>query len=213
MGDWTEYAKFFAALVAIVNPIGSIPIFINLTADQSPAERNRSGRIAAFAAGSVLLVTLVSGESFLRFFGISIASFRVGGGILILLMSLSMMHARVSQVKHTEEEARESAEKENVAVVPLGIPLLAGPGAISTVILYGQRYSSPAHSLVLGFEIVLVCLCIWLSCRTAPLLAKALGRTGINIVTRIMGLIMAAIGVEFIANGLRQLFPLLAGSV
>ena len=212
MGNWTEYAKFFAALVAIVNPIGCIPIFINLTADQSPAERNRSSRVAAYAAGAVLLVTLVSGETVLRFFGISIASFRVGGGILILLMALSMMHARVSPVKHTEEEARDSAEKENIAVVPIGIPILAGPGAISTVILYGHRHPSPEHALILGIEIVLVCLCIWLSCRTAPFLAKALGRTGINIVTRIMGLIMAAIGVEFIAYGLRQLFPLLAGS-
>ena len=211
MGNWTEYAKFFAALVAIVNPIGSIPIFIDLTADQSPAERNRSGRIATYAAGAVLLVTLVSGEAFLRFFGISIASFRVGGGILLLIMALSMMHARVSRVKHTEEEARDSAEKENVAVVPIAIPILAGPGAISTVILYKQRNPSPEHACILGVEIVLVCLCVWFSCRAAPFLAKALGRTGINIVTRIMGLIMAAIGVEFIANGLKQLFPILAG--
>lgn len=209
MGTWSEYAKFFAGLLAIVNPIGSIPIFINLTNDLGDAERLQVGRTAAIAAGVVLLITLLSGEAFLRFFGISIASFRVGGGILILLMSVSMMHARTSPVKHTEEEALDSAEKETVAVVPLAIPLLAGPGAISTVILYAQRHDSGAHYFMLSVIIVLVSALTWASYRAAPFLAKTLGRTGINIVTRIMGLIMAAIGVEFIANGLKQLFPIL----
>lgn len=209
MENWTEYAKFLAGLIAIVNPIGAVPIFVNLTSNQTPGERHRTSLLAALAVGLILLSALLTGETILRFFGISIASFRVGGGILILLMSISMMHARLSPVKQTEEEALDSAEKEAVAVVPLGMPLLAGPGAISTVILYAQRHPSFGDTLVLCAEIFIVAGAVWISFRIAHPIASMLGRTGINIVTRIMGLVMAAIGVEFIANGLRQLFPLL----
>jgi multiple antibiotic resistance protein len=207
---WSEYAKFLAALVAIVNPIGAIPVFINLTSGQNGPQRRRTGFRAAITTLIVLIIVLLSGETLLRFFGISIGSFRVGGGILILLMAISMMHAKMSTVKQTEEEALYSAEQDSVAVVPLGIPLLAGPGAISTVILYAQRRSSPTHYGILALEISLVSLAVWGAFGAAPRLASMLGKTGINIVTRIMGLIMAAIGVEFIANGVKQLFPVLA---
>lgn len=207
---WSEYAKFLAALLAIVNPIGAIPVFIDLTSGQNGTQRRRTGFSAAITTFVVLIIVLLTGETFLRFFGISIGSFRVGGGILILLMAISMMHAKMSRVRQTEEEARYSAEQDSVAVVPLGIPLLAGPGAISTVILYAQRRSSPAHYSILAVEIALVALGVWGAFSTAPRLASALGKTGINIITRIMGLIMAAIGVEFIANGVKQLFPVLA---
>lgn len=208
-GAWPEYFKFFAALMAIVNPIGAVPIFINLTTDQKERDRKKTAFLAACSTSTILCVALLTGEAILTFFGISIASFRVGGGILILLMAISMLHAKHSTVKHTDEEIKDSVDRETVAVVPLGTPLLAGPGAISTVILYGQRYSSPAHYLLLVVEIVLLGMAVWLCFRTAPLVASYLGRTGINVVTRIMGLIMAAVGVEFIANGLKQLFPVL----
>lgn len=210
MVEWVEYAKFFAGLLSIVNPVGSIPIFINLTTNQSPAERHRTGFLAAVSVVLVLGVVLVVGEPLLRFFGITISSFRVGGGILILLMSISMMNARLSAVKQTEEEAQDAAEKDSVAVVPLGIPLLAGPGAISTVIVYAHYEFSLMHYLFLGAVIGGVAGVVWISFRLAPLIASTLGRTGINVVTRIMGLIMAAIGIEFIANGLKQLFPALS---
>jgi len=207
MVEWVEYAKFFAGLLAIVNPIGSIPVFVNLTANQSPAERHRTGLLAAVSVVMVLGVVLVTGEALLHFFGITVSSFRVGGGILILLMSISMMNARMSPVKQTEEEAQDAAEKHSVAVVPLGIPLLAGPGAISTVIVYAHSDSSLTHHLLLGAEILGVAGAVWVSFRLAPFIASKLGRTGINVVTRIMGLIMAAIGIEFIANGLKELLP------
>jgi len=207
MMEWTEYAKFFAALLSIVNPVGSIPIFINLTMNQSPAERHRTGFLAAASVVLILGVVLVVGEPLLRFFGITISSFRVGGGILILLMSISMMNARLSAIKQTEEEAKAAAEKDSVAVVPLGIPLLAGPGAISTVMVYAHYDSSLMHYFILGAGILTVAGAVWISFRLAPYIASALGKTGINIVTRIMGLIMSAIGIEFIANGLKQLFP------
>lgn len=210
-GTVTEYFKFFVALLAIVNPVGTIPIFINLTANQEAPSRNKNGAMASLSMGIILLVVLFSGEAILQFFGISVDSFRVGGGILILLMALSMLNAKMSNVKQTKEEELDSAERDSVAVVPLGTPLLAGPGAISTVILYAQRYTSAVHYLYLfGAIMLLVCLTALLF-RMAPTIARLLGKTGINIVTRLMGLIMAAMGVEFIANGLKQLFPVLGG--
>lgn len=210
-GSLSEYLKFFAALVAITNPVGAIPVFINLTVDQEKVIRNRNGLTAALAMGAILVVVLFSGEALLRFFAISVGSFRVGGGILIMLMAISMLHARMSPVRQTAEEEIDSAERDSVAVVPLATPLLAGPGAISTVILYAQRYDSPLHYLyLLGWIAALIILTAVLF-RLAPSIARLLGKTGINVVTRLMGLIMTAVGVEFIANGLKQLFPVLGG--
>lgn len=211
MQHWGEYLKFFIGLMAILNPIGAIPIFINLTQQQSPHERRATARVSATAVGIVMLVSLIAGELILSFFGISVASFRVGGGILILLMAISMMSATMSPARQTPEEARESVMKESVAVVPLALPLLAGPGAISTIVLYANRSQLFWHYVVLAFGIGVVSTLVWIIFRIAQPVADRLGRTGINVITRIMGLIMAAIGVEFMAAGLKQLFPVLAG--
>ncbi len=210
MVEWSEYAKFFVGLLSIVNPVGSIPIFIDLTKNQTSSERKHTGLVAALSVMVVLAVVLAAGESVLSFFGITVSSFRIGGGILILLMSLSMMHAHLSSVRQTEEEAQDAAEKGSVAVVPLGIPLLAGPGAISTIIIYAHSGSSLMHYLLLGVEILLVAGIVWISFSLAPFIASSLGKTGMNIVTRIMGLIMAAISIEFITSGLKQIFPMLS---
>ena len=210
MVDWPEYVKFFTGMLAIVNPIGAIPMFLSLTTSQSVAERNRTGLLAAFTVLLVLGASLLMGEALLHFFGITIASFRVAGGILILLIAISMMHAKLSAAKQTEEETQDAAEKDSIAVVPLGLPLLAGPGAISTIILFAHRDASLTHYVIGGAEIVLLAASIWLSFRLAPTIGRLLGKTGINIITRIMGLIIAALGVEFITNGLKQLLPGLA---
>ncbi len=205
-----EYIKYFAGLLAIVNPIGSVPIFIGLTRQQNNAERARTALIAASTVAVVLTITLLTGERILQLFGISLASFRVGGGILVLLIAISMLHAKVSPARQTEEEAQDAVEKETVAVVPLGIPLLSGPGAISTVVVYAGRGNALGHYAIIELEILLVAATVWASFRAAPYIAGMLGRTGINVVTRLMGLIMAAIAVEIMANGIRQLLPGLA---
>lgn len=210
MHEWAEYAKFFAGLLAIVNPIGAIPVFISLTSNQTQAERRRTALLAAVSVSAVLLAALFTGEAILGFFGISIASFQVGGGILILLIAVSMMHARVSPAKQTAEEAQDAADKESVAVVPLAIPLLAGPGSVSTIIMYAHRIPTRYHYVLLSIEILLIALLVWVVFRLAPRLADMMGRIGINVLTRIMGLILAAIAVEFMAGGLRQLLPGLA---
>jgi multiple antibiotic resistance protein len=207
MIDWSEYAKFFIGLLAIVNPIGIVPVFMGLTRHLAAPERSVVGLRAAITVGMVLVVALLMGEALLNFFGISLDSFRVAGGILILLMAISMLHGGISPAKQTSEEAQDAEEKESIAVVPLGMPLLAGPGAISTIIIYSHRSQDIAHYALLFSIAVVLALLTWLALRAAPAIADRLGRTGLNIVTRIMGLILAAIGVEFMANGLRQLFP------
>jgi len=210
MNDWTEYLKFLAALVSIANPIGAIPVFISLTSDEALSQRRRIASQTTLAFSGILLVILFVGEPLLAFFGITVASFKTAGGIIILLMAISMVHGQVSKAKHTKEEAEDAAARDSVAIVPMGIPLLAGPGAISTVIVYSHHASSMVGKLLLGAEILAVALLVWLCLNAAPYIARLLGKTGMNIVTRIMGLILAAIGIEFIANGLMGLFPGLA---
>ncbi|HEY9198522.1 MAG TPA: YchE family NAAT transporter [Gammaproteobacteria bacterium] len=207
MIDWSDYAKFFIGLLAIVNPIGIVPVFVGLTRNLPAAERNVIGLRASITVGAVLVVALLMGESMLRFFGISLDSFRVAGGILILLMAISMLHGGIGPTRQTSEEAQDAEEKENIAVVPLGMPLLAGPGAISTIIIYSHRGQGLLHHALLLAIALILALLTWLALRAAPSIADRLGRTGLNIVTRIMGLILAAIGVEFMANGIKQLLP------
>lgn len=205
-----DYIKIFVSLIAIVNPVGAMPIFIDLIADMKDELRYRIINVVAITVGFILLVSLFFGEFILEFFGISVHSFRVGSGILIMLMAISMMHAKMSPISQTKEEADESRDKESVAVVPLSIPLLAGPGAISTVIIDAHRASGIAHYAIVAMEIGLLSATLWIVLRMSPFISKHISATGINIFTRIMGLILSAIAVEFIANGLKGLFPSLA---
>ena len=210
MLHYPEYVKIFVALLAIVNPVGAVPIFISLITGSAEQERLRIVNIVAITVGAILLGSLFFGELILRLFGISIDSFRVGGGIVLLLMSVSMLHAKVSAITQTREEAVESREKESIAVVPLAIPLLAGPGAISTVIIDAHKASSIGHSAVVAGEIILLSLILWSVLRLSPLITRHISGTGINVFTRIMGLILAAIAVEFIARGAQGLITSLS---
>jgi len=207
---FTEYLKIFIGLVAIVNPLGIIPIFISLTANENFKQRRKTTNMVAIGVTVILLSALFFGELLLEFFGISIHSFRVGGGILILLMAISMLHAKTSPIRQTKEESDESVEMENVAIVPLAMPLLAGPGGISTVILAAHKSTGFVHYSIIALGIVLLGVLTWISLRLSPLISKRISATGLNIFTRIMGLILAAIAIEFIANGIKGLFPVLA---
>lgn len=211
--DWGEYTKFIVALVVIVNPIGAVPVFLSLTDGASIAEQRSVARTAAVAVVLTLIAATLLGDMLLRFFGISVASFRVGGGILILLMAIAMLHARRSGLHQTREEAEEAEEMETVAVVPLAVPLLAGPGAISTVIVASHRAVGWLDFLLLCAGVVLLGALLWFCMFFATPIGRYLGRTGINIATRIMGLLLIAIAVEFITGGLRELLPGLAGAL
>ncbi len=207
---YTEYTKMLIGLIAIVNPIGAAPIFITLTSHLDMTERRAISNLAVYSVAAILLLSLFLGEAILRFFGITISSFRVAGGLLILLMAISMMHAKTSGVKHTDEEAKEDGKRESIAVVPLATPLLAGPGAISTVILYAHKGAGLLHYLLVGLVICLTSLFLYIVFKSVPYISKYISQTGINVFTRIMGLILAAISIEFIASGIKGLFPALS---
>lgn len=210
MTDWPSLLKIGIALFAIVNPIGSVPIFISATSGWSSTERSKTAKTVALTVFIVLTIAAFLGDQILDFFGVSIPSFQVGGGILLMLIAISMMHAKQSGAHQTPEEVQSLAEKEVIAIVPLSIPLLAGPGAISNMIIAAQQNSSVAGHLSLIIPIFFVCAIIWLVLTLAVAITRKLGTIGINIVTRIMGLILAAMAVEFIARGLTGLFPKLA---
>lgn len=205
----SSYLHVFAALFVIVNPIGAIPLFIGYTRNQSPAERRSTARTTAVAVAIVLIVSIFFGDHLLQFFGIGLPSFRVGGGILILLMAIAMLNAQQGGARYTAEEGREGELKDNIAVVPLAIPILAGPGAISTTIIYAHKAHDAVDIVMLVCAALMVAGAVATALHLADPIANRLGRTGINIATRIMGLILAAVAVEFIAEGLLQLFPLL----
>ena len=206
--DMLELIKATLALFAIVDPVGVIPIFLLATRGYTRTQSHSAARIAALTVLGVLTLFTFLGQPMLAVFGIRLASFSVAGGLLLLLLALSMVQARVSPQRQTEDEAVEAEEKDAVGVVPLGIPLLAGPGAITHMIVAaGAAKGEVLHQAALLVPVALVALSVWLSFRAAPAIARQLGKTGIHVVTRLMGLIIAAISVEMIASGLGTLFP------
>lgn len=209
MLEISEYLKFFVGLLAIINPLGVVPIFISMTPRNTAYERNKIIDQVGVGVAVILLVGLFFGELLLQFFAITIDSFRVGGGILILIMAISMIHAKTSAIQQTTEEAEESSGKSEIAIVPLAMPLLAGPGAISTVILAAHRGATVGHYVLIACSILVLAVVVWWVLRLSPYIVKRISATGINIFSRIMGLILSAIAVEFIANGLKGLFPAL----
>jgi multiple antibiotic resistance protein len=206
--DVPELVKAALALFAIVDPVGVIPIFLLATQGYTLKQSRSAARIAALTVLGVLTLFTFLGEPMLNFFGIRLAAFSVAGGLLLLLLALSMVQAHVSPQRQTRDEAMEAEEREAVGVVPLGIPLLAGPGAITHVIVAaGAARGEVLHQAALLIPVALVALSVWVSFRAAPAIAQRLGKTGIHVVTRLMGLIIAAISIEMIASGLGTLFP------
>ena len=202
--------KVFVALIALINPLGVLPMFISLTQDFSAVQKQRAIRTAAFTVVAVVAISALLGENIIRFFGISTASLQVSGGLLILLMALNMLNAQPGGTKTTVEERDEAEHKDAIGVVPLGIPLLTGPGAMSTVIVMAHNAEKPMdYAAIIGSGVVIAIL-VWLTLQMAQPIARTLGRTGINIATRIMGLLVAAVAVEFIVDGLTAMIPALA---
>jgi multiple antibiotic resistance protein len=211
MEYWAEYSRFFTALLVILDPFAVIPIFLSLTQGYTPEERNRSVTLAAITVAVVLSLSAMFGETMLTVLGTSLPSFRVGGGIVLLLMALTMLRAQPDQMRTTSAEKAEAQNRENIAIVPIAIPLLAGPGSISTVIIQMHRPGAEYHLLWVIAVILLLSMLLWIVLRLATPIGRALGPIGLNIMNRLFGLILTAIAVEIMANGLRGLFPVLSG--
>lgn len=200
--DLTEYTKFFIAMIAIVDPLAILPFYAQITRTFNAEDKVKLARRAAFATTIALITSLYLGEYILNFFGISLGSFRIAGGIILMIMALELMWDKTA-VNETLEPSIQRAGSQ--IVVPLAIPLLAGPGAFSTVIVYSLRGSGWEHYALITLCLLVIGLIIWISLHMAGKILQRVGSTAIAIVNRVMGLIMAAIAVEFIANGIRQL--------
>jgi len=201
--------KTFISLLALVNPLGAIPFFISFTLTNTRQERRRIVRIASITVATVIAFTTLLGQQVINFFGISVNSFQVGGGIIMLLMAISMINAQPGGMKTTPEETVEGELKDNIAVVPLAIPLLTGPGTISTVIIYSDKATSFVQLLGLIGSGIAIAVLTFAALSAADPISRVLGRTGINVATRLMGLMLAALGVELIVDGLIALIPAL----
>lgn len=209
MLEFTEYTKIFISLFAILDPIGIIPIIILFTAGMTASQRSRIGRLASLTVFLIFLTALFIGEPLLAFFGISINSFRLAGGILLMIMALKMLNGNLHQLAPDVTGRSVDDARSALAIVPLSTPLLAGPGSISTVILDAHKADHYSHYLSMTLIIMLLSLSVWLTFLLAPWVEKRMGTLGIDIFTRLMGLILAAIAVEFVAGGIRGLFPVL----
>jgi multiple antibiotic resistance protein len=209
MLEFTEYTKIFISLFAILDPIGIIPVIILFTAGMTAAQRNRTGRLASLTVFLILLTALLIGQPLLTFFGISIHSLGLAGGILLMVMAFKMLNGNIQQLTPETRGLSVDDSRSVLAIVPLSTPLLAGPGSISTVILDAHKATDIAHYLSMSLVIILLSLSVWLTFLAAPWAERRMGTLGIDIFTRLMGLILAAIAVEFVAGGMRGLFPAL----
>ena len=207
--------KPLITLLAIVNPLAIVPFFIHYTQGFSAVQRRNTVWVSAFSAFVVIAISALAGLQILEFFGISLASFQVGGGMLLLTSALNMLNAQPAEAKSKTHELQDGAEKAamgaSIAVVPLTIPLLTGPATMSTVVIYADKAKTLLQlGTLVGYGVV-VALATALCFSLADPIARFLGKTGINVMTRLMGLILAALAVEVMTDGLTKLFPILGG--
>ena len=199
------FALAFPAVFFVVDPIGVVPLFVAMTANDPPEKVQRMARRACVTGCALLVFFALFGGLVFKLFGVTLGAFRVAGGLLLLVTSLDMVNARPARTRTSPTETREGVEKEDVAIVPLAIPLLAGPGAIATVMVLMSRGKGVLTAIPVALSVLLTFGVSYLVLRGAALVQRVLRRTGVAIVERVMGLILAAIAVQFIAEGGRAL--------
>jgi len=206
--------KPLITLMAVVNPLACVPFFIHYTQGFTRAQRQRTILVSSFTTFAVIAASALLGLQILEFFGISLASFQVGGGMLLLTSALSMLNAQPAEARANADEVHDAEARAtmgaSIAVVPLAIPLLTGPATMSTVVIYADKAKTVLQlGTLVGYGVV-IGLATALCFAMAPPIARIMGKTGINVMTRLMGLILAALAVEVMADGLHKLFPVLA---
>ena len=198
--------KLYISIFMICSPCSAIPAFLSLTDGRSANQRKRVGIVASLAVACILIGVAWGGDAVIKFFGIRLATFQIAGGIILFLLALSMLHGETSKMKHSPEEM-EDYLKESVEIVPLAIPLMAGPGAISTVIVAAGNYPTIVDHIYLTICIGFVALTLWSCLYFAGFLERKLGNTGLKLINRIGGLIISVIAVDIISKGIGDLFP------
>lgn len=207
MGSPQEFLAILIPLLIIMDPIGNLPLFLSFTADNSVAEQRRMAAQACVASAVVLLIFALVGDGLLALFGITIPAFQIAGGFVFFIYATQMLALFPSGLKSSVDEEREGLRKHNIALVPLAIPMLAGPGAITAVLVWRQQMNDGEQIWPLVAAIFISCLVVYLALHFADLLRRLLGVGGIRVVTRLMGLLLAVIAVQFMVNGVTALFP------
>lgn len=212
MFAWSQFFLVaFPAIFTIVNPLGAVGPFLAMTARDSAKKRTSTAKRACLLAGVVLFVCAAVGSFIFNFFGITLPALKIAGGFLLFIVGMDMINARESRARTTDEEREEGALKEDVAIFPLGIPLLSGPGSMVSVFILVEKAKEPMEYALIYVSIAVTMIISLIFLLQASRLAKLLGATGINVMSRIMGLILAAIAVQFILNGLLEALPGLKG--
>jgi multiple antibiotic resistance protein len=198
----------FTAVLAVVDPIAVVPLFLTITSGDPPPKRRQIAKRAAVAMGVTLSLFAAVGGTLFQLMGISIGAFRMAGGLMVLLVAIDMLRAQPSKTRSTREEEQESVAKEDVAIVPLAVPMLAGPGAMATVMVFmGRADWRPLQTMSVFGAIAASSFATWLLLRWAITAERFIRKTTLRVIDRIMGLLLAAIGIEFVVGGLRELLP------
>jgi multiple antibiotic resistance protein len=205
-----ETIKFIVAMIVMMNPLGSLSIFLELTRKSTRAAQRKIALNSGFAILTIMVITIWTGQQILELLGITIPSFRFAGGIILLLMGLSMLQSKESPVSHTSADDVAARERESVAVVPLALPIIIGPGAISTLIIAGTDYPTWWNKIEMSFSCVLLALSMCMILYFGHSIARLVGSSMIKVVTRIMGMIIMSIAAGMLAEGLIGLLPALS---
>jgi multiple antibiotic resistance protein len=194
----------FAALFSVINPLGTVPIFVGLTQEYSASERSRTSLLTAVNIFVILLISFFTGRFILHFFGISIESLRIAGGLIIVTSGFALLTGSFSKHKGMEKERvkNDAFQRDSVSLTPLAIPMLAGPGSISLLIGMYEDYSMISEKIITILAILGVCLATFLVLRSSHYIVKMLGASGINAISRIIGFIVIAIGIEYISSSI-----------
>jgi multiple antibiotic resistance protein len=208
---FSDLINYFVSLIVICSPLSALPAFLRLTHGRSESEIKRTAIVAGVAVGIILVTVIWLGSLILEFFGVGVPAFQFAGGFVVFLLALSMLQAEPSGMKQTSDEQKALANKQSIAVVPLAIPIMAGPGAISRVIVTVNQYPGVMNQLSMTISALVVAGMLAIVLYFATNIAKALGTTGINIFNRIGGLILAAMATQSMAAGVIGLFPSLQG--
>ncbi|MEP1304953.1 MAG: MarC family NAAT transporter [Balneola sp.] len=206
MGAGALLIASFTSLFSVVNPLTAMPIFLSLTEDNTEKETARTARKASIYMFCVLITFLLIGTYILSFFGISLPGIRIAGGIIIMRAGFSMMNPEKPGRKLSKEDQEAAMDKDDVSFSPLAMPLLSGPGSIAVVIGFGSQATGVVDYIVTGVAVLLTAFLAWAILRVAPWLNKLIGKTGMTVITRLMGFIALSIGVQFIINGIAKFF-------
>lgn len=205
MEQFKEFLTIFIPLLIIMDPLGNLPFFILFTRDKSPQDKRRVALVASSASCLILILFAATGNMILSFFHVSLPAFQLAGGLIFFIYALQMLGLLPSGIKTSSEEEQEGIEKESVALVPLATPLLAGPGAITAVLVWREDMASSLPFFSLFLAIFASCFISYLVFRFDQIISNVLGVGGIRVLTRLMGLLLAVIAVQFIVRGLEQI--------